>query len=318
MEGIKQNMDGSSAGAGDIFSQFFGGGGVRSRGPRRTENITREYTVKLEDLYNGKLTKFRVTHKIICPSCRGVGGASGCEKTCSDCRGQGVQVRMLRRGNMIQQIQSHCSSCNGKGVVIDPSKRCKECQGRKVVPESKVLEVHVERGMKTNDKVVLSHAADEAPGMEAGDIIYVLKQAKHDVFTREGPDLMMNMKITLAEALCGFTRYVTHLDNRVLKVCVPKGTVVKDNQVYIIPNEGMPLRGNMMSHGSLFIRMSIDFPNSIDEQTREQLMKLLQYPAQPSENADAEEKVIRLSNASLFGKSVAEPEYHSNVCNNKY
>ena len=311
MEGIKQNLDGNSAGAGDIFSQLFGGGGGRPRGPRRTENIVRDYTVKLEDLYNGKIAKFRVTHKIICPACKGMGGSSGCEKRCDGCGGQGVRVRVIRRGNMIQQMQSHCSDCNGTGKIIDPTKRCKECQGRKVVPEAKVLEVHVEPGMKSGDKVVLSHAADEAPGMEAGDIVYVLKEAKHETFVRQGPDLIMDISVTLAEALCGFTRYVKHLDGRVLKVEIPKGKVVKDGHFFMIPNEGMPLRGNRTSHGSLFFRFTVKFPDMLDDATRQQLMKLLKYPEQPASNPDAYEFTLRETSGDLFGKSVHEPEYHS-------
>ena len=317
MDGIKQNMSGNDMDAQDIFSQFFGGGSSRSRGPRRTENITRNYEVKLEDLYKGKNSKFRVTHKVICHTCKGRGGSEGCEKSCSDCGGRGVRVRMLRRGNMIQQMQSPCSTCNGKGVVIDPTKQCKECHGNKVVPETKTIEVCVERGMKDGDKVVLPSAADEAPGMEAGDIIYVIHQARHPVFVREGPDLMMAVTLTVAEALCGFTRYIKHLDGRVLEVTMPAGSVTKPDSMIIIRNEGMPLRGSVIEHGSLFIKVNVDFPPNLPLSTVDELKKLLKWPTQPTPVKDAEKASLQIGTQEEFGHSVKEPEYNSNVGMNR-
>merc|ERR550514_624327 len=33
---------------------------------------------------------------------------------------------------MMQQIQCACDECGGKGKMIDPSKRCKKCMGKKI------------------------------------------------------------------------------------------------------------------------------------------------------------------------------------------
>ena len=189
MEGIKQNMSADGMNASDIFSQFFGGRGGGNR-RRRTDDIVREYPVDLKDLYKGKTAKFRITHKIICSACKGRGGEEGCEKPCQDCRGRGMRVRVIQRGNMIQQSQSPCSTCRGTGKIIDPSKCCKVCNGNKVVPETKTIEVDVEAGMMEGDKVILPSAADEAPGMEAGDVVYVIKEKGSNMFARKKGDLL--------------------------------------------------------------------------------------------------------------------------------
>ena len=63
--------------------------------------------------------------------------------------------------------------------------------------------------------------------MEAGDVIVLLQIQDHPVFKREGNDLFMTKKITLVEALCGFTMYITHLDKRVLEVNCPQGMVIE-------------------------------------------------------------------------------------------
>jgi len=77
----------------------------------------------------------------------GRGGKAGAVEKCTTCRGSGVQVRVQQLGpGFIQQMQSVCSECDGQGERINPKDRCKECQGRKITRERKVLEVHIDKG----------------------------------------------------------------------------------------------------------------------------------------------------------------------------
>jgi len=79
--------------------------------------------------------------------CEGRGGKAGAVEKCSTCRGTGVQVRVQQLGpGFIQQVQSMCSECEGQGERINPKDRCKDCQGRKITRERKVLEVHIDKG----------------------------------------------------------------------------------------------------------------------------------------------------------------------------
>lgn len=48
------------------------------------------------------------------------------------------------------------------GEVISEKDRCRQCQGSKVSQEKKVVEVHVEKGMKDGQKIVFEGQADEA------------------------------------------------------------------------------------------------------------------------------------------------------------
>lgn len=77
----------------------------------------------------------------------GVGGKTGAVKKCSTCHGTGVEVRVQQLGpGFVSQTQTTCSSCRGQGETINVKDRCKECEGRKVVKERKVLEVHIDKG----------------------------------------------------------------------------------------------------------------------------------------------------------------------------
>lgn len=69
-----------------------------------------------------------------------------------------------------------------------------------------------ERGMPDNHEIVFEREAEQAPNIIPGDVIVKLKTKKHAVFTRRGDDLLMQLSITLKEALVGFKRRVVHLD----------------------------------------------------------------------------------------------------------
>ena len=77
--------------------------------------------------------------------------------------------------------------------------------------------------MKDGQHVKFTGEGDQEPGLEAGDIIIVLEEKEHALFSRHGQDLVMTMDITLVEALCGMTRTITTLDKRTLVVSLIPG-----------------------------------------------------------------------------------------------
>ena len=84
-----------------------------------------------------------------------------------------MRIQQLAPG-MVQQIQSVCHECQGQGERINPKDRCKTCQGRKIVRERKILEVHIDKG-----NALLSHAFSKimrkgaADGFETGQNIWL-------------------------------------------------------------------------------------------------------------------------------------------------
>lgn len=65
--------------------------------------------------------------------------------------------------------------------MINEKDRCKKCEGHKVCKETKLLEVHVDKGMRHGQKITFSGEADQAPGVEPGDIVLVLQEKEHEV-----------------------------------------------------------------------------------------------------------------------------------------
>jgi len=183
------DLFGFGGGGGGFFG---GGGGSRGGGPRKTQDIRFKLDISLGEFYKGATKKLKVKRDVICIECAGRGSRTdGAVVTCDQCRGSGVQVMIRRLGpGMIQQMQARCEKCNGQKEIISEKDRCGVCEGKKVVKQEKVLEVHVDPGMKEGQTIKFRESADQAPGAETGDIIVVLGEKKEsdDVDKKDDED----------------------------------------------------------------------------------------------------------------------------------
>ena len=56
-------------------------------------------------------------------------------------------MQMYQMGpGMYQQVQKACDACKGEGEIIEESKRCKNCLGKKVEVKKKIMEVPLDKG----------------------------------------------------------------------------------------------------------------------------------------------------------------------------
>lgn len=256
----------------DLFSQLFGGGGGffggggrggRPSGPRKGKDLVHRIKVSLEDLYKGKTSKLALQKHVLCGKCKGKGGKEGAVKTCGSCRGQGVKIVLRQLGPMVQQIQQPCGDCNGEGEIINAKDRCKECNGKKIVNERKVLEVFIDRGMKEGQTITFAGEADQSPGVEPGDVVIVIEEKPHDTFKRKGDDLIAEVELDLLTALAGGSFMLRHLDERAIKVTIHPGEVIKPGSLKVIPEQGMPSHRHH-EMGDLIVHINVKFPDSLD------------------------------------------------------
>lgn len=164
---------------------------------------------------------------------------------------------------MLQQIQRVCVECKGQGERINPKDRCKQCSGKKVIRDRKVLEVHIDKGMTSGQKIVFSGEGDQEPDLEPGDIIIVLDEKPHPRFRRSGNDLFLQMHIELVESLCGFQKVIQTLDDRDLVITTLPGEVIKHAEVKTVLGEGMPQYKNPFEKGRLIIQFLVNFPKTL-------------------------------------------------------
>jgi len=292
----EEGLQGGSSSATSIFEHFFGmDGGFGGRKPKKSkgQDIGFQLGVTLKDLYNGKTTKLKVTRNVVCKGCNGRGSnKEGAVQTCGACKGQGIRIISQQMGMMIQQIQTHCNECKGKGQIIKDKDRCQKCSGAKVVPEEKQIEVHIDRGMQSGQRINFYGEGEQEPGLEPGDIVIVLKEKtddKTEPFKRHNDDLIYEHKITLVEALTGYNIILKHLDDRYLHISSDKHTIIKPGDIKVVKNEGMPIHKQSFK-GDLLIHFDVIFPlpEQLDEPKRAKLKEILPKPPVVKVPNDAE------------------------------
>lgn len=300
LEGLEGSERGGGADGDDLFSMFFGGSrkGRGRSGPKKGPSLNHPLKVSLDDIYNGKTVKLAVNRKVIV----------GESMECVSCDGQGVKMEIRQIGpGMIQQMQRTCAECKGQGHIA------------RTRSERKVLEVHVEKGAKNKQKVTFRGMGDETPGMEAGDINFVIQVKDHPVFKRHGADLLVHKELSLNQALCGFAFKITHLDGREIVIRSKQGEVIKAVTMSdsgkalpfckLIPNEGMPSIGNPFVKGNLYIVFQVVFPSShsLSMEQVKALKSILPDPDMDAEYDLEEVEEVYMSPADLtqFGKGGA-------------
>lgn len=84
----------------------------------------------------------------------------------------------------------------------------------------KILTIEVQRGWKAGTRVIFQKEGDQGPNKIPADIVFVVKELPHKVFSRSGNDLILNADIPLMKALTGCVFDIDTLDGRVLKIPV--------------------------------------------------------------------------------------------------
>jgi len=145
--------------------------------------------------------------------------------------------------------------------------------------EEKVLEIQIHPGWKSGTKIRFPKAGNEQlPTGDAQDLVFVVEEKPHDMFAREGNDLVAKVKIPLVEALTGEggRKIIEMLNGRKIQVPIPTG-VVKPGQETTVLGEGMPIRkeGTVQKKGDLIIRWEVVFPDRLTPAQKEGLKKVL-------------------------------------------
>lgn len=280
-EGLRRMESGQGGGGGgDPFASFFdmfggGGGGQRQQGGMpRGPDLEFPIVVTLRDLYLGKELRAAHRKQKLCSHCRGSGAENpGDVKVCGTCKGKGVVIQMQRLGpGFVTQTQQTCNACGGRGKTVTST--CHRCGGKKVEVGEDILTIRIERGMRAGAKIKFEQTGDQAPDLQPGDVSFVVVEAPHAVFRRDGDDLHAKLSVTLLEALTGFTKTLVHLDGR--KVTVSRTEITVPGQVLTIAGEGMPILENASEKGDLLVTIHVVFPSTISAEQRTLITKALE------------------------------------------
>ncbi|CAI0385326.1 unnamed protein product, partial [Linum tenue] len=149
---------------------------------------------------------------------------------------------------------------------------------REIVDASKsmqveeIINIDIKAGWKKGTKITFTEKGNEQPGIIPADLVFVIDEKPHRVFTRDGNDLVVSQKISLAEALTGYTAHLTTLDGRSLTI--PVKNVIHPTYEEVVTGEGMPIPKDPPRRGNLRIKFSIRFPARLTSEQKAGIKKL--------------------------------------------
>lgn len=259
-EHLFQNMsfgggfDGFRMGGNDFFSGF----GRRRQRSRRVNggDIQKEVSLTLKEVAVGDV-KREVEIKIMgeCPNCHGTRLAEDGEMTkCPGCNGTGERREVNRAGfaHIVNIIP--CSDCRGEGEIIEG--KCPACRGEGRKEVEKKISIEIPAGLSDGSRLVLrgkGHAGMR--GGKPGDLFVFMKVREHPFFNRDGDDILVEVPITLGQALKGDTVEIPGLLEK-HKIKIKSGT--EPNTIVTLKGKGVPhlqRRGRGDMHIRLFYLM---------------------------------------------------------------
>jgi DnaJ-class molecular chaperone len=269
----------------EFMKQMFGQNMSKASG---VPDIKLQEEVSLEDLFTGKDYKKEIERYSLCKECNGYGTEDGLNHKCTDCGGSGVQIKVTRMGNVIQQQQQICTLCHGGGT--DPKvDKCKKCNGKKLVKEKKEINIKIPKGAFGGITIGIRGEGNEIPPEDRNgsttrtNIAINIKEKKHSLFERgfkipkykensNPKDLKLNLQISLVESLTGFSKKIKFLDGKDINILHEK--IIKNGDVMVIPNYGMPVL-NENKNGNLYVVFDVEYPDDLNTTTKRRLWQLL-------------------------------------------
>lgn len=269
MEEALRTFMGAFGGAGsdNIFDSFFGGaemGGGGRAGHRQGASKRVNINVSFEEAARGVDKELAITNYVTCTSCHGKGAASSQGiKTCNRCGGRGQVFE--QRGFF--SMTSTCPQCHGEGhMITDP---CKSCKGEGVVKEKQHVKIHIPAGVDTGMRLKMSGYGDAGQGGgPAGDLYVFITVEPHEIFEREGNDIILDLPVTFTEAALGCKKDVPSLTSHTCRITIPDGT--QSGKVFRVKGEGFP-NVHGQGKGDLLVRIFVETPSNLTDRQKELL-----------------------------------------------
>jgi DnaJ-class molecular chaperone len=125
------------------------------------------------------------------------------------------------------------------------------------------LNVPIPKGIHEKDGILIEGEGNSINDLK-GDIKLSFKIEEHPIFKRREGDLIYKKKISLKEALCGFSFELQHLNGKMLFLNNKSNrTIITPDTKKTIPNLGIEYEGKT---GNLIIEFNIDFPINLSEE----------------------------------------------------
>lgn len=266
-------------GLGDIFESFWNGfgapfGRTAQRVPQKGDSLRSHLTLSFEEAVFGCTKEVEIQRIEFCPSCHGIGSERGTNpETCPDCRGTG-QVKRVQQSifGRFTHITT-CPRCGGSGAVINNP--CSQCKGGGRIKVKRKISVNVPAGVDEGYQLRLDGEGSAGLyGGPPGDLYIIFSVKPHNLFHRDGSDILYELSINFAQAALGDEVRVPSLDGKI-ELRIPPGT--QNGKTFRFKGKGIS-HIDARGRGDLLVKVSVTTPQHLDKNQRhlfEELAKTL-------------------------------------------
>ncbi len=239
-------------GGGSIIEELFGGGRQDPTQPQRGDDLRYDMEITFEEAAGGCEKEISVTKAERCDACHGSGAEEGSRiKTCPACGGRG-QVTSSRG---IFSIAQTCPHCHGAGRIIETP--CRVCRGAGRRQRASKITLRIPAGVDTGSRLRSSGNGEAGTrGGPSGDLYVVLHVKAHEIFQRDGDDLLCEVPVTFVQAALG-AEIETPTLNGAATIKIPPGT--QPGTMFRLKGKGVKnIQG--YGHGDLHVRIAVEVP----------------------------------------------------------
>ena len=230
--------------------------------PQRGDDLRYDLEITLEEAALGCEKEISVTKLDRCDTCHGSGAEPGSKmKTCPTCGGRG-QVLMSRGIFSIAQTCPHCKGAGphpGKAVQILPRRRPARARSK--------IKLRIPPGVDAGSRLRSSGNGEAGfRGGPPGDLYVVLHVKAHEIFQRDGDDLLCEVPVSFVQAALGAEIEVPTLEGQAT-IKIPAGT--QPGATFRVKGKGVKnLQG--YGHGDLHVRVQVEVPDAPDARAKGQ------------------------------------------------
>ncbi len=259
---------------GSIFEEVFSGGRTQSRRRRDTgtpgSDLKIRLKLSLEEIGSGVEKKLKLKRWKPCETCHGSGAKPGSSKTtCPVCNGTG-EVRQVSRSVFGQFVNiSTCNNCGGQGSIVKD--RCDTCGGEGRVQGETTIKVNVPAGVSDGNYIPLQGQGNAGQrGGPAGDIIVIIEEEPHKIFTRSNDDVILDLLVSFPEAAIGAEVEIPTLSGKA-RLKIDPGT--QSGKILRMRDKGIP-HLNGYGRGDQLVRVNVWVPTRLSKDDKEILKRI--------------------------------------------
>jgi molecular chaperone DnaJ len=243
------------SGFGDLF-----GSRQRKNRPQKGQDLIFKLSISFMEAVFGTTKEIELNRIEKCDSCNGQGGTG--KKTCSICKGKGMETRTRRTILGLMQTSSTCSNCGGEGTII--SNPCNKCNGSGLMNKKRKIKISIPEGIDSGNHLRMQNQGNYNKG-GTGDLFIVILVEPHEIFKRDKADIFIEIPISFSEAVLGEEIKVPTVKGKA-RLKIPSGT--QTGTIFKMNKQGIKNIGSE-KRGDQYVKVFLKTPEKLSKKQKE-------------------------------------------------